>query len=113
MRYEHISRLIAELEHELAAIGYFWSGPKGLLTLQNGAVRTNCMDCLDRTNVVQCSIARNVINLQLLRLGIHSYPEKGLQFYVDFEELFNHGNHIVKTERRFLTLIRATLPPRL
>ena len=60
------------------------------MTLQNGAIRTNCMDCLDRTNVVQCSIARHVMNLQLLRLGIHSYPEQGLGYYVDFEVIFNH-----------------------
>jgi len=30
--------------------------------LQKGTVRTNCMDCLDRTNVVQSVIARNVLH---------------------------------------------------
>lgn len=48
------------------------------------------MDCLDRTNVVQCAFARHMMNIQLLRLGIHSYPEQGLGYYEDFEYKFNH-----------------------
>lgn len=32
---------------------------------QNGVFRTNCMDCLDRTNVVQSVIARNILLSQL------------------------------------------------
>ena len=34
--------------------------------------RTNCMDCLDRTNVVQSVIARNILHKQLNVLGIES-----------------------------------------
>ena len=33
--------------------------------LQTGVVRTNCMDCLDRTNVVQSLFARHVLSNQL------------------------------------------------
>ena len=29
-------------------------------SLQNGTIRTNCMDCLDRTNLVQTLIALKV-----------------------------------------------------
>jgi hypothetical protein len=49
------------------------------------------MDCLDRTNVVQSAIARFVMNQQLLRLGVHSHPENGLQYYAELEAKFNHG----------------------
>lgn len=37
---------------------------------QAGVVRTNCLDCLDRTNVVQSVIARRVLLTWLLRLKI-------------------------------------------
>lgn len=32
---------------------------------QNGVIRTNCIDCLDRTNVVQSVIGRNAMLNQL------------------------------------------------
>lgn len=37
----------------------------GVQRLQDGVVRTNCLDCLDRTNVVQNMIARVSIVAQL------------------------------------------------
>lgn len=38
--------------------------------VQNGVVRTNCMDNLDRTNVVQAALAKWTLNAQLRDLGI-------------------------------------------
>lgn len=43
---------------------------------QNGIFRTNCIDCLDRTNVVQSLVARRALLQQLLQLGILSAGEK-------------------------------------
>lgn len=40
---------------------------------QNGVIRTNCMDCLDRTNVVQSVIARNVLLNQLYEVKIFNF----------------------------------------
>ena len=40
--------------------------------IQTGVVRTNCMDNLDRTNVVQAAIAKWTLNQQLRELGILS-----------------------------------------
>ena len=37
---------------------------------QSAVVRTNCMDCLDRTNVVQTMLARWTLTRQLLDLGV-------------------------------------------
>ena len=36
-----------------------------ILKLQRGVMRTNCMDCLDRTNVVQSVVARAVLTSYL------------------------------------------------
>lgn len=38
--------------------------------MQQGIVRTNCMDNLDRTNVVQAALAKWTINRQLQAAGI-------------------------------------------
>ncbi|SZE99522.1 unnamed protein product [Blumeria hordei] len=43
---------------------------------QNSVFRTNCMDCLDRTNVVQSILARYTLNCQLIDAGILSPGEK-------------------------------------
>lgn len=45
---------------------YFLVDPEGKMILQqDGTFRTNCIDCLDRTNVVQSLIARRSIQSQL------------------------------------------------
>lgn len=105
MRYENIEeRLIKSLEGPIQELGYCWLAPRNegiansrkggesweRLYDQKGVIRTNCMDCLDRTNVVQSAISRHVLNHQLLRLGIASFPDKGLSVYEEFENIFNH-----------------------
>ncbi|KAG0236619.1 phosphatidylinositol-3,5-bisphosphate 5-phosphatase [Actinomortierella wolfii] len=42
--------------------------------LQNGVVRTNCIDCLDRTNAAQFVIAKHALGYQLYSLGLISEP---------------------------------------
>ncbi|KAF9153766.1 hypothetical protein BG015_002688 [Linnemannia schmuckeri] len=102
MRYENIERLIKSLETPIQELGYCWLALRNdgvnrkggesweRLYDQKGVIRTNCMDCLDRTNVVQSAISRHVLNHQLLRLGIASFPDKGLSVYEEFENIFNH-----------------------
>jgi hypothetical protein len=54
---------------------------------QTSVVRTNCMDCLDRTNVVQSMLARHALNRQLTDVGVLA---RGETFTSDpaFEVLF-------------------------
>ncbi|KAF9156789.1 phosphatidylinositol-3,5-bisphosphate 5-phosphatase [Linnemannia schmuckeri] len=42
--------------------------------LQNGVVRTNCIDCLDRTNAAQFVIAKCALGHQLYSLGLIAEP---------------------------------------
>lgn len=102
MKYENIDQLIKSLEVPIHDLGYCWLAPRDADTQtkdsehfqrlydQKGVIRTNCMDCLDRTNVVQSAIGRHILNHQLLRLGIASFPDKGLSVYEDFENVFNN-----------------------
>ncbi|KAJ1826823.1 hypothetical protein LPJ56_001989 [Coemansia sp. RSA 2599] len=90
MRYENLKGLLEHLKHEIAQMGYYWRAGDQAFTRQSGAFRINCMDCLDRTNVVQSTIARFVLNEQLVRLGVHIAPEKGLAAYAGLEKTLNH-----------------------
>ncbi len=73
-RYENISKLITQLERSFESQGwakgrkvaidhnitphfarFLWICDRVILTQQRGVYRMNCIDCLDRTNVVQVS----------------------------------------------------------
>lgn len=59
------------LAHDQEQMGYFMLSRDGaLLSVQDGVFRTNCIDCLDRTNVVQSMLARRALSEALRRLGI-------------------------------------------
>ena len=70
MRYDRLSLLMDQLsKHNL---GYFCVSKQqesgrhfyGIIRQQTGTFRTNCMDCLDRTNVVQSMLAaENLVNV--------------------------------------------------
>lgn len=63
-----------------------------LLSRQSGVFRTNCIDCLDRTNVVQSMIARRVVDLGLQQLGRGTNPDECKRYlsevWPDFEQQF-------------------------
>ncbi|KAI9022962.1 SacI homology domain-containing protein [Phycomyces nitens] len=95
MRFENISKLSTSLFDDMSKIAYFWEagspGAENVYCKQTGVFRTNCMDCLDRTNVVQSAFGRSILNLQLMRFGITEYPDKGIRFYEEFEKRFNNA----------------------
>ncbi|GAA5990178.1 hypothetical protein JCM5350_002532 [Sporobolomyces pararoseus] len=65
--------------------------------LQNGVVRTNCIDCVDRTNTVQFMIGKVALGHQLRALGIIEDPKipPDSDAYSLLAELWNnHGNAI-------------------
>lgn len=53
LRFENVSLLISNLEEVIQEIGFCWKDKEGVICKQKGAFRVNCIDCLDRTNVVQ------------------------------------------------------------
>jgi hypothetical protein len=61
-----------------------------ILCEQVNVFRTNCMDCLDRTNVVQSTVARFFLTKQLLRFGVDVVVDHGLDSCKEFEQVFNH-----------------------
>ncbi|CAD8172550.1 unnamed protein product [Paramecium pentaurelia] len=57
-----------------------------LMNIQNGVVRTNCLDCLDRTNVFQTKIAFFITNLILNDLGINIPKEFRCETILDLSD---------------------------
>ena len=66
-----ISWLEKYSENSLSKTGFFHNGKSVYDTkLQQGICRTNCVDCLDRTNTAQFVIGKRALGYQLHALGI-------------------------------------------
>ncbi|KAL6648318.1 hypothetical protein ACP70R_012542 [Stipagrostis hirtigluma subsp. patula] len=75
--FDNLQVLYNEIEETIEKQGrYFLMNSKGEILLeQSGVVRSNCIDCLDRTNVTQSFLARKSLDSQLQRMGALSSTE--------------------------------------
>ncbi|KAL2179245.1 SacI homology domain-containing protein [Thermothelomyces heterothallicus CBS 202.75] len=76
MKFENVSFLLQTLGGQLERFGSSVSVNDRLETRQKGVLRTNCMDCLDRTNVCQSSFAKYMLDLQLKEEGFDMAAQK-------------------------------------
>jgi hypothetical protein len=65
MHFENVSRLMTTLEPFATSTGWTVISNDQITHKQSGVLRTNCMDCLDRTNVTQSACARTALEAQL------------------------------------------------
>ncbi|KAL2414232.1 Phosphatidylinositide phosphatase SAC2 [Exophiala dermatitidis] len=72
MKFENVSRLVDKIEHTINKYGEtIISTPAptgtggGVEVIQSGIIRTNCMDCLDRTNVAQSAFGQYMLQKDL------------------------------------------------
>ncbi|XP_072759943.1 phosphatidylinositide phosphatase SAC2 isoform X2 [Anoplolepis gracilipes] len=70
MHFENVSILVNALATVLADMGYCWRDKQGTICKQKGIFRVNCIDCLDRTNVVQTALGKAVMEMQFSKLGL-------------------------------------------
>lgn len=112
-RFDRIQVLIDRLAEPLNRMGYFYghanasSGfnsspatPSKVISKQSGVIRSNCMDCLDRTNVAQAALAKWALNEQLRKVGVLS-PKESVDdhpdFMVDFRNIWaDHADYVSK-----------------
>ncbi|XP_034249540.1 phosphatidylinositide phosphatase SAC2 isoform X2 [Thrips palmi] len=98
MHFENVSLLIESLVEVLREMGYCWRDKEGLICSQKGVFRVNCIDCLDRTNVVQTALAKAAMEIQLYKLGL--IPPEGtmpVTLRSMFQQLWaNNGDIISK-----------------
>ncbi|KAI1894376.1 hypothetical protein AGOR_G00115180 [Albula goreensis] len=77
MKFENVQTLTDAISDIISDTRWCWVDQAGVICQQEGIFRVNCMDCLDRTNVVQAAIARTVMEQQLKKLGVMP-PEQPL-----------------------------------
>ncbi len=77
MHYEHLGKLLQQLESTIVHFGFHAlvknqqeGAALQTAALQTGVLRVNCVDCLDRTNVVQSLVAHRVLFDQLEFCGL-------------------------------------------
>ncbi|XP_046383561.1 phosphatidylinositide phosphatase SAC2 isoform X1 [Ischnura elegans] len=76
MHFENVSVLVANLVDVIREMKFCWIDKEGPICSQKGVFRVNCIDCLDRTNVVQTAIAKAVMEIQFSKLGL--IPPEGI-----------------------------------
>ena len=69
MKFENVSYLLLRLKDKLEEFGSTVEKDGAVVHRQGGVLRTNCMDCLDRTNVCQSSFAKHMLEMQLKNEG--------------------------------------------
>uniref|UniRef100_A0A3P9K7N4 Inositol polyphosphate-5-phosphatase F n=1 Tax=Oryzias latipes TaxID=8090 RepID=A0A3P9K7N4_ORYLA len=77
MKFENVQTLTDAISDIITDMKWAWVDQAGVICKQEGFFRVNCVDCLDRTNVVQAAIARVVMEQQLKKLGVMP-PEQPL-----------------------------------
>ena len=98
MKYENLSELLVETNNNFEKFGYLSNRTdiSGIgqvhsrKTSQHGVFRTNCVDNLDRTNVLQSVIARKTLLKQLFASGLNKEPtgQPFEQLPGDLEKIF-------------------------
>jgi len=73
MKFENVSILMESLGKTLDSFGDTVEVNGQQLSKQSGVLRTNCMDCLDRTNVVQSACGRRALELQLKDVSVSEH----------------------------------------
>lgn len=97
LKWHRAELLMDRLSDGLGRGGYFRGvedpGTPGRLleirSLQTSVVRTNCMDCLDRTNVVQSMLGRWAVTRQLIDAGVLR-PGEAASDDQEFEDMFRN-----------------------
>lgn len=101
---ERLSILLDRIKDSIDSIGFFaqslpanvealQAGMDSLATpfaKQSGCFRVNCIDSLDRTNVVQSLIARKVLEEQFIKFGVFKAPSETLDTYPDFLYIYKN-----------------------
>ena len=94
LKWHRALLLLDKLGDGLLEQKYFHSIEGGVTSTvqsyQQSVVRTNCMDCLDRTNVIQSMLARWTLNQQMVDIGVLS-PGENVESFENFEFIFRNS----------------------
>ncbi|KAM6986805.1 synaptojanin-1 [Aplochiton taeniatus] len=76
---------------------FYYSGETGITRTQSGTLRTNCLDCLDRTNSVQSFFALEMLPRQLEEMSLTEKPQLVARFQEVFRSMWSvNGDSVSK-----------------
>ncbi|XP_022594498.1 synaptojanin-1 isoform X1 [Seriola dumerili] len=76
---------------------FYYSGETGIARTQGGTIRTNCLDCLDRTNSVQAFFALEMLPKQLEQMSLTEKPQLVARFQEVFRTMWSaNGDSVSK-----------------
>ena len=88
-RTENLRKLKDQIEKTLSQQGFFTQDAHGnIITQQTGTFRTNCVDCLDRTNSVQSFIGIEILEKQLQSLSLTDKATNVSKFLDTFKNMW-------------------------
>lgn len=96
-----LDQLLNDLIPEIKQQGFFAISRGEVVSNQNGIVRTNCIDCLDRTNVVQSMVAERSLCMQLEYFGCiqpGTSLSKDSDFMRTFREIWTENANAISVQ---------------
>lgn len=78
-------------------MGIFSAKGNDIYNIQKGVIRTNCLDCLDRTNSIQTFVGLEMLAIQMMLLQCIDKKQNVTRFEEVFKQMWvNNGNEISK-----------------
>uniref|UniRef100_A0A3Q1ENR1 SAC1 like phosphatidylinositide phosphatase n=1 Tax=Acanthochromis polyacanthus TaxID=80966 RepID=A0A3Q1ENR1_9TELE len=91
MRWDRLQILVDTVAETQDEYNYFMVNSEGkTVAQQRGVFRSNCMDCLDRTNVIQSLLARRSLQSQLQRMGVLNVGQR-IEEQAEFEKIYKNA----------------------
>ncbi|KAJ8983083.1 hypothetical protein NQ317_007125 [Molorchus minor] len=93
----NLQKLKGKAEKYLQEFAYYHSNGTTTYSLQTGTIRTNCLDCLDRTNCVQTFFGLEILTRQLQSMQLADKKQTISRFEEVFRQMWiNNGNEVSK-----------------
>ncbi|XP_069684733.1 synaptojanin-1 isoform X2 [Periplaneta americana] len=94
---KNLSKLKAKVEKYMKSFSLFCVNGDEVSSEQKGTIRTNCLDCLDRTNCVQTFFGLETLIKQLHLLHLMDKQQMVSRFEEVFRQMWiNNGNEVSK-----------------
>ncbi|XP_063401650.1 synaptojanin-1-like isoform X1 [Mytilus trossulus] len=91
---KNLSKLRDRIKKQLDSFEFFYVENDESKKFQTGTMRTNCLDCLDRTNATQSMIGAEILPKQLECLGLYNKPQMISRFEEIYKQIWTlNGDH--------------------
>ncbi|XP_061177920.1 synaptojanin-1-like [Saccostrea echinata] len=92
---KNLDKLKHKVLKQLVDFGYFYSVDNQGDRFQSGTMRSNCLDCLDRTNAVQSMLGMEMLPRQLESLGLAEKQQMVSRFLDIYRQIWRaNGDHV-------------------